>query len=167
MQFVKDGPNIPDELLQAHEDGNVVFFCGAGISYPADLPGFKGLVDQIYLEVGETKNEIESNVYDREQFDSTLDLLERRVVGERQTVRKALLKSLKPNFRKKHALRTHESLLKLSCDNEGMTRLVTTNFDRIFEKVIKQRKLDINSFVAPLLPIPKKVVGMDWSTYMV
>jgi len=46
--------------------------------------------------------------------------------------------------------------LKLSCDNEGMTRLVTTNFDRIFEKVIKQRKLDINSFVAPLLPIPKK-----------
>lgn len=156
MQFVKDGPNIPDELLQAHEDGNVVFFCGAGISYPADLPGFKGLVDKIYLEIGETKNEIESNVYDREQFDSTLDLLERRVVGERQTVRKALLKSLKPNFRKKHALRTHEPLLKLSCDNEGMTRLVTTNFDRIFEKVIKQRKLDINSFVTPLLPIPKK-----------
>ena len=60
MQFVTNGPDIPDELLQAHEEGRVVFFCGAGISYPAGLPGFKGLVElisdvtdediQVYLE---------------------------------------------------------------------------------------------------------------------
>jgi hypothetical protein len=30
MQFVANGPDIPDELLQAHEEGRVVFFCGAG-----------------------------------------------------------------------------------------------------------------------------------------
>ena len=48
MQFIADGPDIPDALLQAHEEGRVVFFCGAGISYPAGLPGFKGLVEQIY-----------------------------------------------------------------------------------------------------------------------
>src|SRR6476659_2933651 len=40
MQFVTNGPDIPDAVLQAHEDGRVVFFCGAGISYPAGLPGF-------------------------------------------------------------------------------------------------------------------------------
>ena len=34
MQFVKGGPNIPEKLLQAHEEGQVAFFCGAGISYP-------------------------------------------------------------------------------------------------------------------------------------
>lgn len=45
MQFITNGPDIPDELLQAHEEGRVVFFCGAGISYPAGLPGFKGLVE--------------------------------------------------------------------------------------------------------------------------
>ncbi|KPU61997.1 hypothetical protein AN403_6135 [Pseudomonas fluorescens] len=28
MQFVANGPDIPDELLQAHEEGRVVFFCG-------------------------------------------------------------------------------------------------------------------------------------------
>lgn len=156
MQFIKDGPDIPDALLQAHEEGNVVFFCGAGISYPAGLPGFKGLVDKIYAEIGETPNHLESNVYDKGLFDSTLDLLERRVAGERQTVRKALWTSLKPNYRKKNALRTHESLLKLACDKNGMTRLVTTNFDRVFEKVIKSKRLNTESFIAPFLPIPKK-----------
>jgi hypothetical protein len=38
MQFIAHGPDIPDALLQAHEEGCVVFFCGAGISYPAGLP---------------------------------------------------------------------------------------------------------------------------------
>lgn len=42
MQFVRHGPDIPERLLQAHEDGRVAFFCGAGISYPARLPGFAG-----------------------------------------------------------------------------------------------------------------------------
>ena len=55
MQFVANGPDIPDALLQAHEEGRVVFFCGAGISYPAGLPGFKGLVDGIYHLVGTTR----------------------------------------------------------------------------------------------------------------
>ena len=44
MQFFKNGPDIPERLLQEHDEGEVVFFCGAGISYPAGLLGFKGLV---------------------------------------------------------------------------------------------------------------------------
>jgi NAD-dependent SIR2 family protein deacetylase len=43
MQFVPNGPDIPNALLHAHEEGRVVFFCGAGISYPAGLPLFEGL----------------------------------------------------------------------------------------------------------------------------
>lgn len=42
MQFITHGPDIPDELLQAHEEGRVVFFCGAGISYPADFARLQG-----------------------------------------------------------------------------------------------------------------------------
>ena len=34
MQLVANGPDLPDALMQAHEEGCVVFFCGAGISYP-------------------------------------------------------------------------------------------------------------------------------------
>ena len=44
MQFVARGPDIPEMLLEEHERGRVVFFCGAGISYPAGLPNFSGLV---------------------------------------------------------------------------------------------------------------------------
>ncbi len=44
MQFVRQGPDIPERLIKVHEDGRVVFFCGAGISYPARLLGLAGLV---------------------------------------------------------------------------------------------------------------------------
>ena len=54
MQFVRHGPDIPERLLQAHEDGRVVFFCGAGVSYPARLPGFAGLVEKLYTALGAT-----------------------------------------------------------------------------------------------------------------
>ena len=97
MQFVADGPDIPDLLLQAHEDGRVVFFCGAGISYPAGLPGFRGLVDDIYCLVGTTRTAIERDAYDRNQYDATLDLLERRLPGQRIAVRQKLAQVLKPN----------------------------------------------------------------------
>ena len=62
MQFVRHGPDIPEGLLQAHEDGRVVFFCGAGISYPARLPGFKGLVQRLFPAVGEVPNEVASMI---------------------------------------------------------------------------------------------------------
>ena len=72
MQFIADGPDIPDALLQAHEEGRVVFFCSAGISYLAGLPGFKGLVEQIYDQTNTALTEIEREAFDRGQFDATL-----------------------------------------------------------------------------------------------
>ena len=82
MQFIENGPDIPNQLLQAHEEGRVVFFCGAGISYPAGLPGFKGLVDKLY-ELTKTKpSNSEQTFYEQEIFDRTLDLLERRLPGQ-------------------------------------------------------------------------------------
>jgi NAD-dependent SIR2 family protein deacetylase len=155
MQFIKNGPDIPESLLQAHEDGRVVFFCGAGISYPAGLPGFQGLVDQIYSELGATRTPIENQAYNKEQYDATLDLLERRIPGQRTAVRAALAKVLQPNLRKKGATITHAALLQLARDRSNNVRLVTTNFDRIFLRVMVRIKPAIPSYSAPLLPIPK------------
>jgi hypothetical protein len=155
MQFVAKGPDIRDALLLAHEEGRVVFFCGAGISYPAGLPGFKGLVDAIYHLVGTTRTPIEQDAYARNQFDATLDLLERRLPGQRLAVRTALKKALQPKLRRKGATDTHTALLQLARNREGSLRLVTTNFDRIFEQVAKRTKQSINSYAAPMLPIPK------------
>lgn len=155
MQFITNGPDIPDELLQAHEEGRVVFFCGAGISYPAGLPGFKELVKEIYRLNGTIFSEIEQNAFDREQFDATLDLLERRLPGQRLAVRSKLAQALKPKTRRKGATDTQAALLRLARDREGALRLVTTNFDRIFHVAAKRTDQAFESYSAPMLPIPK------------
>lgn len=155
MQFVTNGPDIPDALLQAHEEGRVVFFCGAGISYPAGLPGFEGLVRDIYRLNGTTFTDIERTAFDRGQFDATLDLLERRLPGQRLAVRRELVRALKPKLRRKNATKTHEALLQLSRSREGALRLVTTNFDRIFHTAARNMGKTFQEYSAPMLPIPK------------
>ncbi|EMR34353.1 hypothetical protein BC455_21145 [Vibrio harveyi] len=155
MQFITDGPDIPDALLQAHEEGRVVFFCGAGISYPAGLPGFKGLVEQIYRLNGTSLSDIEREAFERGQFDATLDLLERRLPGQRLAVRRSLAQALKPKLRRKGAIDTQAALLRLARSREGTLRLVTTNFDRIFHVAAKRTGQAFQTYAAPMLPIPK------------
>jgi hypothetical protein len=155
MQFITHGPDIPDALLQAHEEGRVVFFCGAGISYPAGLPGFKGLVEEIYRLNGTAPSDIEREAFDRWQFDATLDLLERRLPGQRLAVRRALAQALKPNLRRKGATDTHGALLRLARSRQGALRLVTTNFDRVFHKAAKCTGQTFQAYAAPMFPIPK------------
>ncbi|WP_321324966.1 anti-phage defense-associated sirtuin Dsr1 [Thiomicrorhabdus sp.] len=155
MQFIPNGPDIPNDLLQAHEEGRVVFFCGAGISYPAGLPGFEALVESIYESLNEEKAPLEESSFQRAQYDVTLDLLERRITGNRLTVRSALKNSLNPDLSLSNATKTHESLIKLGTDNYGSLRIVTTNFDHIFEEAASLLKVEINSYAAPMLPTPK------------
>ncbi|HNC61931.1 MAG TPA: SIR2 family protein [Rhodocyclaceae bacterium] len=155
MQFVTNGPEIPDALLQAHEEGRVVFFCGAGISCPAGLPGFKGLVEQIYRLNGTAPSDIEREASNRGQFDATLDLLERRLPGQRLAVRRALAQVLKPKLRRNGATDTQAALLRLARSREGALRLVTTNFDRIFHAAAKRTGQAFQAYAAPMLPIPK------------
>lgn len=157
MQFVTNGPDIPDALLQAQEEGRVVFFCGAGISYPAGLKNFKWLVDEIYRVCGTRQTRLEKKAYEKDQFDTTLNLLEDRLPGGRSglAMRKSLAKALKPNLRKKDAIDTHSALLTLGCGRDDALRLVTTNFDRIFHVAAKRTGQAFQAYAAPMLPIPK------------
>ena len=164
MQFIKNGPDIPERLLQAHEDGKVAFFCGAGISYPAGLPDFEGLVRQLYKKMGGPRTEEQKQAIESEQFDIAINLLESDTVGCREAVREKLFEILQPEWSSldDNATATHKALLTLGKSREGqMLRLVTTNFDRIFEKVIneeaekKGREEKEERYQAPLLPVPK------------
>ncbi|MES2237267.1 MAG: anti-phage defense-associated sirtuin Dsr1 [Pseudomonadota bacterium] len=155
MQFVRHGPDIPERLLQAHEEGRVVFFCGAGISYPARLPGFSGLAKQLFDALGETPNAVQQAAIKAGQFDTAIGLLEAGIVGGRETVRSALAGILKPDLSAPHATANHEALLTLGKSRDGKVRLITTNFDRLFEEVITTKGLAINRFQAPLLRVPK------------
>jgi hypothetical protein len=155
MQFVRHGPDIPERLLQAHEDGDVVFFCGAGISYPARLPDFAGLVAKVYEALATTPNAVQQAAIKSGQFDTAIGLLEADIVGGRETVRRALAGILTPDLSATNATATHEALLTLGKCRNGQTRLITTNFDRLFEGVIAANALPIERFQAPLLPVPK------------
>ena len=155
MQFIKNGPDIPDRLLQAHEEGKVVFFCGAGISSAAKLPNFADLVNQLYESLYVEPNQIQKNAIKTGKFDTAISLLESGITDGRKVVREKLVGILNTKLSVKNATRTHKALLELSKNQEGKNRLITTNFDRIFEKVIEDEKLFINCFQSPLLPIPK------------
>ncbi|KAF0810073.1 hypothetical protein A167_01104 [Alcanivorax sp. S71-1-4] len=155
MQFVRHGPDLPERLLRAHEDGRVVFFCGAGISYPARLPGFAGLVAKVYEALAVTPNAVQQAAIKAGQFDTAIGLLEADIVGGRETVRCALAGILTPDLTAPNATATHDALLTLAKCRNGQTRLITTNFDRLFEEVITAKSLPIERFQAPLLPVPK------------
>lgn len=141
MQFITNGPDIPDALLQAHEDGRVVFFCGAGISYPAGLPGFDGLVRGVMRLAGEPPDLTEDDLLQQEQFDRALGLYEHRLQGGRSAVRRRLPEVLKPDLTQPRALATHFALLALARNRRGGIKLVTTNFDRLFELTADRHRL--------------------------
>ncbi|WP_298938329.1 anti-phage defense-associated sirtuin Dsr1 [uncultured Ruegeria sp.] len=155
MQYIPNGPDVPEALLEAHEDGNVVFFCGAGVSYPARLPTFWGLVKAVYVELGEDFSSSEGEAFNSYKYDTTLGLLEQRLPNGRLRVREAIAAALQPNLGAKKSTQTHEALLGLSRTRSGATRLITTNFDRVFEEVIKTQKVNTPVHAAPLLPVPK------------
>ena len=167
MQFVKNGPHLPERLLRAHEDGRVVFFCGAGISMPKLLAepkpparskplDFASLVESLYTEFGVTPNPRQERAIENGQYDIAVGLLEPEIVGGREEVRRTLA-SILADQTKPNKDTAHGCLLELSKSrDDGGTRLVTTNFDRLFEDTIEANKLEVKCFYAPLLPIPKK-----------
>ncbi len=155
MQFVTSGPDIPERLLQDHEEGQVVFFCGAGISCAAGLPGFGRLVDKLYSNLRVTPDANQTAAIRNKQYDYAITQLDAHESIGRTTVRRELKAIFKPDLSKKYATTVHEALLTLGRGRDGSTRLITTNFDRLFEQVIQEKNLSIKCHTAPLLPVPK------------
>ncbi len=147
MQFVENGPEVPTDLISAQERGQTIFVCGAGVSRGAGLPLFRGLVEGVYKRLGEDWN---LHAAEREgmrpggalegQYDRVLRCLERRLAasdaprnrGMRERIRSAVRDVLTPPDNVD--LTNHLVLLELSRDAEGRNRILTTNFDTLFER---------------------------------
>jgi NAD-dependent SIR2 family protein deacetylase len=108
--FTTNGPDILIEVLQALEDGELVFFCGAGVSKPAGLPLFGELVKAIYECVHEEMTELEKKASINGEHDRVLTLLERRVNAAQ--VRSAIATVFARTFHGN--LEVHRDLLRLS-----------------------------------------------------
>ena len=64
IALAPDLPAIPERLLLAHARGEVLFLCGAGVSMPAGLPGFRKLVLDVYRTLDPNVCEILTNASD-------------------------------------------------------------------------------------------------------
>lgn len=156
MRFVKDGPDIPTELVLEHEVGNVIFFCGAGISCQAGLPTFKELTEKIESQFPWMEDSLEAKARKDNAFDVSLNYLEQRINGGRRLLIQALIDHL--SITKSSS--AHTDLLKLSQNRQNQLKLITTNFDRLFEQTRTFKRLNIKHYCPPYLPFPK---GNRWN----
>jgi len=165
LQFIEGGPKLPFELITSQEEGQVVFLCGAGVSMgpPVWFPDFRKLVDNIYIDLNE---DYMLHPAEREGMDCdprflapdrTLNALFRRLKPQRGRVMEALRKALETNH---NGTRFHENLLKLSRGSSGDIRLITTNFDTLFERSWRHFSgQELDSHAASGMPSPG---AYDW-----
>jgi len=73
MRFLSDGPSIPDDLLERRDRGDVVFFCGAGISRPAGLPGFGELAARVMKALGTPPEAKSRQLFEHSSLSPELD----------------------------------------------------------------------------------------------
>jgi hypothetical protein len=157
MRFLEDGTDIPDELIRAVTDGVAVFLCGAGVSMRVEMPSFKKLTEQVYQKLGESYvNEFaERHAFDRAEYDRALRSLEKRThrPGTPSRVRAAVAELL--TAKDGVAVPDHLALLHLSRDAEGRTKLLTTNFDTLFERAAHGADLtSVPSHAGKAIPKP-------------
>lgn len=161
MRFLADGPDIPDDLLVARDAGDVIFFCGAGVSqHKARLPNFEKLGRRVIETLGATNESPARALLDKAlevgrmagvgglvSTDRVFGLLEREFeVGD---VRAAVAEAIRPPDG--YGLDAHRILLDLARSPTGVTRIVTTNFDLLFEEC----DATLPSFGPPNLPDPR------------
>ena len=169
MRFLANGPKIPDDLLEARDRGEVVFLCGAGVSYPAGMPNFLGLAKHVVQELGTQPSDPSRemlSVWDnreipeaaRPSLDQIFNLLQMEYgVSEIEYLIARRLRT-KPRTN----VSTHETILRLSRSVEGKPQIVTTNFDLLFEYA--DRKL--SRYVLPIRPNLAYGQGLNGLVYL-
>ena len=143
------GIDFPNSLVSAMRDDKLVVFAGAGVSMgmPANLPDFRGLTESIAQDTG-----IEMRTTEPE--DRFLGrLMDRGVNVHDLAARRLSMDDQQPNT-------LHCDLLRLFPGAKS-PRVVTTNFDLLFEQAAKQAfdsKPEV--FRAPALPLGSEFTGI-------
>lgn len=165
-ELIPDGVDIPIELREELEEGKVIFFCGAGVSKPSGLPLFNELAEQVITELAIEKNTLLQEAFDTKNYDKVFNLLERPEAEnvEPKVLREIVARKLKA---KRNAdIGPHTTILKLTHDQKGQGKLVTTNFDDLFERAYSRLYLPKNQKyvpdTCPRLPIPKR--NSSWNS---
>lgn len=179
---------IPEDLLLAHARGEVLFIVGAGVSRPAGLPDFRGLVLKIFekqdgpvhavmsLVPPDANNQYQpvnwSNLdnYRKAQikrfingdYDVVLGMLERNMEGlgrpEKSQVRKLVSQEL---LNAPHGpAGIHLALMRLA-NQRGQSTIATTNFDRLLEQAAKKLRMKTQTYSLGEIPRPERSIRFN------
>ena len=143
------GIEFPERLCTALRDGELVVFAGAGVSMgePANLPNFRCLAAMIAEGTGQS-------LQNSEPVDRFLGKLKHQGVDVHARATQALSQDdLQPT-------ELHRDLLRL-CFAASQVRIVTTNFDLLFELAAKDVfNFETAIFRAPALPLGQNFNGI-------
>lgn len=128
MRFIENGPDIPSHLLEQQARGNVIFFCGAGVSIPAGLPDFKELTKYVTTAL---RAEKAGKLFND---GAELDNVFRQLVNDfgRSEIDREIYNAL--GTRRAKTLAPHRAIMSLSKGATGTIQIVTTNYDLLFER---------------------------------
>ena len=143
------GADFPEPMLNALRDGRLVVFVGAGVSMgpPANLPGFRELACQIAEGTGLTIDEYEPE-------DRFLGRLKEAGPDVHTIAAQRLLRN------DPQPTELHRNLLSLY-PRAADIRIVTTNFDLLFEEVVSDLFDTVpRIFYAPVLPLGERLQGI-------
>lgn len=158
MRFFEDGPAIPDTLLVQSDAGNVVFFCGAGISrYPEGqgprMPCFVELAEcLVEYSKASPSSEIGRWLVERKRdknhvsmdLDKIFNKLKDRDFLGKEDVNKEVARILNSEDVNKKELTRHKHISQISRDANGNPRVVTTNFDVLFERAVEDKDMKVH-----------------------
>jgi SIR2-like domain len=154
VRFLEQGADIPDELIRAVTSGSATFLCGAGVSFRSGLPMFRRLTQSVYAKLGESPDEeaAEQNALKASEYDRALRSLEKRthLPRTRSLVRETVGELLKAPGT--GPFDDHLALLQLSCDADGRPRILTTNFDTLFEHAARAAGMTTPSHAGVSIP---------------
>mgnify|MGYP003144015208 FL=1 len=122
------GISLPQELDRALSSDKLVFFVGAGVSSasPSNLPGFLGLAADIANDMGHS-DWVPEKPDPSIHFDEIMGRLNDLHGDAHARVSARLRPITEPNT-------YHEDLIALATVNGNKPRIVTTNFDLLFEE---------------------------------
>lgn len=177
MRFYPDGPAIPDLLLERCDSGRVVFLCGAGVSMPSGMPSFVGLTKHVisYFDppadseimkafqpwlddeaAPKARNADQSAAYVQSQnkasanvpLDQIFNLL--HLEYGKEEVNSLVTQRLREVPESTDFGRAHSLIKRISSNGTTVPKIVTTNFDLLFERGSGEGGVKVH--VAPAFP---------------
>lgn len=154
MRFFCDGPSIPDQLLERRDQGRVVFLCGAGVSLDAGMPNFYNLTKHVVDFFDPPKGSpietefriwVEDSNSGENRPKTPLDQIFHLLHQEygREEVNTLVAQRLRDADLRSAEIKEHSVIAKISSDQEGNPQIVTTNFDRLFERGMEVAESEI------------------------